>query len=239
MKRRLFLLLLITFLIGACIGCSTKDKGNDTQVLYVHSEIAPIQKAYRTNGDCTILYDTFDVHWSASGCVVRTHSDEEAQQVSLQVGELKEIEIFAVPSSLNYEFYLALEGEGFPDAWTERFSENERKQQEKDKFGYFENYVKSRDSEAELAMIQDAFQKANLKQNAEIWYLLFLNETWSHGDVSIKITGAKVEKRESEDSVNLTLTDTDGHEMILYGFVNDTIDMVVYQGKVYAGPYTG
>lgn len=68
---------------------------------------------------------------------------------------------------------------------------------------------------------------------------LFLEETWSHGDVSIEITGAKAMKRSTDDSVNLVLIDGEGNEMVFYGFTNDYVDMIAYKGEIYAGPYTG
>jgi len=239
MRRWLLLFFVSICLVVGCIGCSSDGTENDEQLLYVLSEVAPIQKVYKSEGDRTILYDTFKVEWNSSGCAIRYKSYTEEKLVTLQIGQTKEIELFAVPTNLKYQFFLTT-GEGeIPDAWKEMIQENERKQQAKSRFDSLEKYAESRDQETELAIIEDAFHAANLNQDAEIWYRLFLNETWEHGDVSIAITGAKAEKRTTEDSVNLILTDSDGNEMVFFGFANDYIDMVVYKGEIYAGPYTG
>jgi len=239
MRRWLLFFFVSICLVVGCIGCSSDGTENDEQLLYVLSEVAPIQKVYKSEGDRTILYDEFKVEWNPSGCAIRYKSYTEEKLVTLQIGQTKEIELFAVPTNLKYQFFLTT-GEGeIPDAWKEMIQENERKQQAKSRFDSLEKYAESRDQETELAIIEDAFHAANLNQDAEIWYRLFLNETWEHGDVSIAITGAKAEKRTTEDSVNLILTDSDGNEMVFFGFANDYIDMVVYKGEIYAGPYTG
>ena len=39
--------------------------------------------------------------------------------------------------------------------------------------------------------------------------------------------------------ISLTLTDSDGNEMILYGFESGYIDYIKYKEEDYAGPFTG
>ena len=238
MKNRWLIILLTIALLGGCEG-SKNIKEDNERVLYVLSEVASLQTIKESSGDCSILYDAFIVHWNELGCVIIYKNGTEEENLQLYVDQKKDIEIYAIPSNLKYEFYLTYENNKLPDSWNKLFVENEQKQQKKEQLGSKEKYVRSRNSETELKIIEDAFIKAGLKQDAKQWYQLFLDETWSHGDVSIVIIDAKANKRTTTDSVNLVLIDGDGNEMTFYGFTSDYVDMIVYKGEIYAGPYTG
>lgn len=237
MKRLLFFFLIVVlFSIPLCTGCNTHN--NEEQVLYMFSKFEADKSVKRSDGDCTFgFFCDFNVKWNASGCVL-TYVNIEEEKVQLVAGQIEEIECYAQPFTLKYEFFLANEGDELPDSWKEYYAERERKQQEKKEIGTFPEYTEWRDSERELSMIRDAFAQLELHPNAEDWYQVFLEQTWDHADVSIKIVKANAEEL-SNKAISLTLTDSDGNEMILYGFESGYIDYIMYKGEDYAGPFTG
>ena len=237
MKKRIIPLLLAFVFVLLCMGCLTTPK--EEQVLYMFSKVEADKSVKRSDGDCTIgVMCQFDVKWNNAGCILNYENYGKEEQTRLTVGQTEEIECYVQPITLKYEFFLANEGDELPDSWKEYFAETEKKQQKKKEIGTFEEYTKWRDSERKLSLIRDAFEQLELNPNADDWYQLFLEETWNHADVSIEITKAEAEEL-GDTMISLTLTDSDGNEMILYGFESGYIDYIKYKGEEYAGPYTG
>ncbi len=238
MRKLVVLLLIVSSFVSLHTGCYTPNNEDEEQVLYLFSKIETMETAKRSDGDCTIgFFCKFHVKWNASGCML-TYVNTEEETVQLLVGQKKEIECYAQPFSLKYEVYLTKEGDALPESWKAFEEETERKAQEKKEIGTFTEYQKLRDSEHELSMIRDAFAQVNPNVNADDWYQMFLETTWDHGDVLIQITDAKAENL-SNKALSLTLIDSDGNEMVLYGFESGYIDYVKYKGENYAGPFTG
>ncbi len=224
-------MLIMCVLLSLFVGCQRNSDKEENQVLYVLSDYH-FRTVSRSNGDRTLFDGEFKIQWNTTGCVIRYNNLEKEESVQLSVGEERIIETFAIPINEKYDFYLTYKDGKLPDRWIKMFSENERKEQLKEQFGSFEKYAESRDSKTELAMIQNAFKKINLNQDAKKWYEVFLYETWYHGDVLIRIKEAKAQKQ-PDNGVDLILTDAEGNEMVFHGYINDYIGAVAYKGELY------
>lgn len=224
-------MLIMCVLLSLFVGCQRNSDKEENQVLYVLSDYH-FRTVSRSNGDRTLFDGTFKIQWNTTGCVIRYNHLEKEESVQLSVGEERIIETIGIPINMKYDFYLTYKDGKLPDRWIKMFSENERKEQLKEQFGSFEKYAESRDSKTELAMIQNAFKKINLNQDAKKWYEVFLYETWYHGDVLIRIKEAKAQKQ-PDNGVDLILTDAEGNEMVFHGYINDYIGAVAYKGELY------
>lgn len=237
--KRFFLLLfaIITLSIG-CAGCKSADKKGE-MVLYLLRDKAmlggssTLQTSKKTDGDNKI--DVFDLTWSVNGCILCYEELGEERRVELQVEEIKEIQLFGIPFNMEYEAFITYENGDLPDSWKELFAEIERKEIEKSKYRDKEEYRESRNTEKELSLIQDAFDQAHMQQKAEDWYTWFINATWSHGDLHIRIINATAERASDFRTVILTLIDSEGNEMAFFGSENGYVDAVSYKGEYYAG----
>ena len=149
----------------------------------------------------------------------------------------KNIRFSAIPLDVEVEVYLTFEGNDLPASWNARIENWEQREQAKAEYGIIENYIKARDSEHELEIIQNAFNQAGLNLQADKWYQVFLETTWTHGDLSFKFDRA--EARDRTSYIELKLNDSDENTIILTGFKNDSVDMVFLNDELIGGPYTG
>lgn len=240
MKKWIILLLVIIVLITSNTSCRKPDE----QVLYVLSrnfddELLSLK---RTDGDGPIdievdgeTFHAFDVKWDKNGCVLY-YRDAERNDVSIHmhVGKTKNLEVYADPILFGYKVYLSPDEGRFPKSWNKDFESMLKKAQ----YGTFESFAESRHGLNELNIIKEAFDEANLEQNAEAWYTAYLESIWNHDDYEIRIVKASVEHKTDDIFITLYLTDDKRNEMILYGFINDYVDYIKYKGETYAGPFT-
>ena len=235
--KKVFLFFVFIVLIAGNMSCRTKD----TQVLYVLShDYDMLISLKRTNGDMPIYIHSdhervhaFDVVWDDTGCVLNYISDGKDESEYLRAGQKREIEIYEKPSLYSYEVYLSSKDGEFPKSWNGYFKNMEQKAE----FGTFERFSESRHNLDELNLIQTAFHEADLDQDAEAWYKVFLESIWYQNDFSIRIIKANVEHKPNDIFVMLHLFDDEGNEMIMYGFIDDSVDYIKYKGESYAGPF--
>ena len=237
MKKRFILFSVFIVLIAGNVAC----QNNDNQVLYVlNHDYDELLSLKRTDGDMPIDINTnsekihaFDVVWDDTGCTLKFISDGVNESEHLRKGQKKEIKIYEKPTRYSYEVYLSNKAGEFPRSWNAYFEIMQQKAQ----YGTFERFSESRHQLDELNLIQTAFYEANLDQNAEAWYKVFLESVWYHNDFSIRIVKAIVEHKPNDIFVTLHLFDDKGNEMIMYGFLDDSVDYIKYKGESYAGPF--
>ena len=237
--KRWFILFFVFIIL---IACNTACRNNDKQILYVLSRNFDYEllSVKRTDGDLPIYIQidnenvhVFDVVWNNNGCVLNYRSDGKDERIIFYAGQQKEIEIYEEPILFRYDIYLSDKEEKFPRSWNVYFEIMQQKAQ----YETFEKFSESRHQLDELNVIQTSFCEANLDQNAEAWYKVFLESVWNHNDFSIYIVKANAEHKSDDIFVTLHLFDDKGNEMIIYGFTDDSIDYIKYNGKSYAGPF--
>lgn len=238
MKKFVLLLSVIIILYIGCVGCKSTEKTSE-MVLYLLCDKAMLSGSctLKTSEktDCDKQIDDFDLTWSDNGCILCYEEFGEEKQVELQVGEIKEIQLFGLPFNMEYEAFLSYENGDLPDSWKELFAKIEQKEAERSKYKDKKEYRESRNTEKELSLIQDAFDQAHMQQKAEDWYRWFINATWSHADLHISIVSATAERASDLRTVILTLVDSEGNEMAFYGSEDGYVDIVSYKGEYYAG----
>lgn len=250
MKKRILIMFVACFVL--CTVCcfhrseqkkpSAEDYQTDQieeqrqQVLFVLSEQGSLSKVYRIDGDQDIAID-FRIHWTDNGCQLLYYNmlSGQDEQTELRLGESIDITIKYIPVFMIYKVYLGYDGDPLPDEWNETILQKERKEQWQSSFETYEKYVRSRDADKEKAIIQDAFDAADIPLNAEYWYEVFLEATW-YNALSFEVLYATIEDK--GDGYCLTIMNND-NKIEIFGYSDEFIDLVYYNGKGCYGPLLG